>query len=438
MKRVRVVGGGSSPGSAPRGARVLVVGGGGREHALAWALARSASVGEVMSSPGNPGCAEIGPLLPDPGDVRELAARAVEAGVDLVVVGPEAPLVAGLADACRERGLAVYGPDAATARLEASKVGAKAFMLRHGVPTAEARVSRSEAEALEHVRAHERAGGAPLVIKRSGLAGGKGVTVPEDLGGAEAAVRAAFRAGDAEVLLEERLSGQEVSLLVICDGERALPLRLAQDYKQALEGDRGPMTGGMGCVAPVELLDEAELEDVMARVVRPTLRGLAQEGTPFVGTLFVGLMLTDAGPKVLEYNVRFGDPEIQSLLPLLDEDLYELLAAATRGELGERSLRWRDGAAACVVLAAPGYPEAPETGTPIYLPGDLGEGVIVFQAGTRREGERLVSAGGRVLNVVGLGADRREAVARAYSAVSTIGFRGAHYRRDIGARLEAL
>ncbi len=411
-------------------ARVLVVGGGGREHALAWALGRSPLVGEVLVAPGNAGTVPA-VHMPDPVDVDAFADAARERAVDLVVIGPEAPLVAGLADACRARGLLVYGPDGAAARLEASKVDAKAFMLRHGVPTAAARRCDDVSSALAALTEL----GAPIVVKRSGLAGGKGVTVAEGTEAAEAAVHEAFAAGEDAVLLEERLVGQEVSLLLVCDGRDAVPLRLAQDYKQAEDGDLGPMTGGMGTVAPVDLLDAAAQADVMRSIVRPTLDGLRAEGTPFVGTLFIGLMLTERGPLVLEYNVRFGDPETQALLPLLESDLFELLRDAARGTLGTRALRWRAGACACVVMAAPGYPGSPRTGTPLDVPDDLGADVQVFHAGTRLEGERLVSAGGRVLNVVGLGNDMAQAVARAYGAVERIGFDGAHYRRDIGSRL---
>jgi len=415
------------------GARVLVVGAGGREHALVWGLQRSDGVAEVLALPGNAGIAEQARCLADPGDVQAIADLAVAERVDLVVVGPEAPLVAGLADACRARGLRVYGPDAAGARLEASKADAKAFMLRHGVPTAASQCHVDEASAISALTSWP----SPPVVKRSGLAGGKGVTVARDTAEAERAVREAFAAGEREVLLEERLEGQEVSLLVVCDGHSAQPLRLAQDYKQAEDGDQGPMTGGMGTVAPVELLDAAELEAVMASVVYPTLQGLRAEGISFIGTLFVGLMLTPNGPKVLEYNVRFGDPETQVLIPLLADDLYDLLHAAAGGELPARPLRWRDGAAACVVMAAPGYPGEPRTGTPIDVPVDLGDDVVVFHAGTRRDADgRLVSAGGRVLNVVGFGADRAAAVRRAYAAVAAIEFPGAHVRSDIGARLE--
>jgi phosphoribosylamine---glycine ligase len=411
-------------------ARVLVIGSGGREHALAWGLRRSPQVGEVIAAPGNAGIAEIARCVALPERMDAVAGLARAEGVDLVVVGPEAPLAAGLADACAALGLSVYGPSAAAARLEASKAHAKAFMVRHGVPTSPYGVFRDAPTARRYVEEH----GAPIVVKVAGLAGGKGVTVAADVGAAVAAVDEAFGSGTPEVVVEGYLSGQEVSLLVVSDGRSARPLRLAQDYKQALDGDRGPMTGGMGAVAPVDLLGDEGLANAMRHIVEPTLAGLREEGTPLVGTLFVGLMLTDEGPRVLEYNVRFGDPETQVVLPLLESDLFELLHAAAVGRLGGVELRWRHGAAACVVMAAPGYPGRYPAGIPLGVPADLGPDVLVFHAGTSRDGGGLVSSGGRVLSVTALADDRAAAVRRAYEAVGRIAFPGAHVRRDIGAR----
>jgi phosphoribosylamine---glycine ligase len=411
-------------------ARVLVVGSGGREHALAWGLARSPKVGDVLAAPGNAGIAEVARCIPLPGEVAGIAALAVRERVDLVVVGPEAPLVDGLADACAERGIAAFGPSAAAARLEASKAYAKAFMTRHGIPTAPYGTFRDAASARSFV--HER--GAPIVVKVSGLAGGKGVTVAHEEREALEAVDAAFAAGSDEVVVEGFLAGREVSLLVLSDGVTARPLPLAEDHKQVGDGDVGPMTGGMGTVAPVDALGGGGVDEVMRSIVAPTLEGMRVEGSPFVGTLFVGLMLTDDGVQVLEYNVRFGDPETQVVLPLLDGDLFEVLAATADGRLAEASFGWRPRAAACVVMAAPGYPGSYPSGLPIDIPRDLGRDVMVFHAGTARDRGQLVSAGGRVLGVTALGDDRAEAIDRAYGAVARIEFSGAHYRRDIGRR----
>ncbi len=423
------------------GARVLVLGAGGREHALAWALARSPRVDRVLVAPGNAGTAALGPSLPlasgfpGPDALARFVADVRARHVDLVVVGPEAPLAAGVADALRAVDVPVYGPSAAAARLEASKVHAKAFMARHGIPTADAVTATDVATAHRAVDDLAPLASGRVVVKASGLAAGKGVTVAEDVAAGHAAVAATFATGEREVVVETFLEGDEVSLLVVTDGVTFHVLPQVADHKAAFDGDRGPMTGGMGTVAPAALLDERELAEVARSVIEPTLAGLRSEGRPFCGTLFLGLMRTSLGVRLLEYNVRFGDPETQVLVPLLASDAYAWWAAAATGRLHDVTPLWRPGAAACVVMAAEGYPGSPRTGVPIEVPDDLGPDVLVFHAGTRVDAERgLVSAGGRVLGVTGLGADLTTAVARAYEAVDAIRFPGAHVRRDIGAR----
>ncbi len=418
--------------------KVLVVGSGGREHVLVWALSHSPRVREVHVAPGNGGTASLATNVDIRAeDVARLAAYAREERFDLVVIGPEAPLALGLADLLREAGLRVFGPSQAAAQLESSKVYSKDFMRRHGIPSADYAVFRSEAEALAYLRAHH----APIVVKADGLAAGKGVYVCASDEEARQAVEAIMRArvhgaaGDA-VVIEECLTGEEVSVLAFSDGHTVRPMILAQDHKAAYDGDLGPNTGGMGSYAPANLLDGAALGRVVARVLQPTIDGLAAAGTPYVGVLYAGLMVTGGEFQVLEFNCRFGDPEAQVILPLLESDLAEVLLACVEGRLNEVDLRWKPGACACVVMASGGYPGAYRTGLEIHGLAEAGgmEGCVVFHAGTRREDGRCLTAGGRVLDVTALGADLPEALARAYRAVERIHWDGAHYRRDIGAK----
>ncbi len=413
--------------------KVLVVGGGGREHVLAWKLAQSPLATQVIAAPGNPGISGVGSVTGGKPDVRGIVALAQSEAADLVVVGPEAPLTEGLADMLREKGIRCFGPGAAAARLEGSKAFAKDFMFRHGVPTADSRSFTSLAPALEYLN-----GLADVpVIKKSGLAAGKGVTVAGTMAEAEAALREAFIDDDGSgVVIEERLTGEELSLLLITDGKVARPLLLAQDYKQLGDGDTGPMTGGMGAVAPADLLSDAQWEDVRMQVIDRSLAGLQADGLEFHGVLFIGLMLTRDGVKVLEYNVRFGDPEAQSVLPLMQSDLLQLLLDTVSGRLEQSEITWSGQVAVGVVMAAPGYPGNPESGIPLELPPSAA-GVHLFHAGTAFSGDRLVSAGGRVLNVVAVADDEATAREQAYRAVRDIGFEGAIYRSDIGMRRPA-
>ncbi len=420
------------------GLKVLVVGSGGREHALGWALDRCASVARVEAAPGNPGLAEIGPLRPVAADdLDRLAALVRTERYDLVVVGPEAPLAAGLADRLRADGTAVFGPGAAGARLEASKAFAKAFMARHGIPTARYRTVTRLAEAEDTFAEW----GAPIVVKASGLAAGKGVTVAETVEEARTAARAAlegsaFGAAGAEVVLEERLVGEEASVFAITDGRDHRILPGSRDHKRARDGDRGPNTGGMGAVSPAAILTPARLEEIGRAMVEPTLEGLRREETAFRGLLYFGVMVTAEGPRLLEYNVRFGDPETQAVLPRLGGDLAGTLMAAARGELaGVAPDPSVHPASACVVAAARDYPRSGARGLPITgIERARERGALVFHAGTAIGDGRLVAAGGRVLNVVGVGGSLDEALRIAYAGVAEIHFEGMRYRADIGGR----
>ena len=418
---------------------ILLVGSGGREHALAWKMSASPRLGQLWVAPGNAGTARLGPNVVNVAinaeDVPSLVAFAVEKRVDLAVVGPEAPLAAGLGDALRAAGIAVFGPSQAAAEIESSKAFSKDFMARHGIPTARYGVFRSHDEALKHLLGVDY----PVVIKASGLAAGKGVIVPDCADDAEAALRQIMldrefgSAGD-EVVIEERLTGPEVSVLAFSDGETVRVMPPAQDHKRVGDGDTGLNTGGMGAYAPAPIATNAFLDDVSRNVLQRAIDGMREEGRRFVGVLYAGLMLTPDGPRVLEFNARFGDPETQVILPLLETDLVDVLDACAHGRLAEIDLAWKPGAAACVVMASEGYPGAYPKGRPISgLDGSV-EDAYVFHAGTTEREGQVVTAGGRVLAVSGWGSDIAAALARAYAAVSGVSFDGAHFRRDIGWR----
>jgi phosphoribosylamine---glycine ligase len=432
--------------------RVLVVGSGGREHALAWRLKRDPSVGEVLAAPGNPGisresrCLAVDPQ--NPANVLELAERE---RIDLTVVGPEAPLERGLADVFRAAGRPIVGPSARGAALECSKAFAKRFMARHDIPTARFRIADAPEEALAAVSSGEF--GFPVVIKADGLAAGKGVVIAEDRAVAHAAISAAmverqFGDAGAQVVIEECLSGPEVSFFVVCDGSGAVTLGTAQDHKRIWDGDRGPNTGGMGAFAPSPLVDAALTDQVMRTITEPVLEGMRAENDPYCGFLYVSLMLTPDGPKVIEFNVRLGDPEAQALLPILSGDLAALLFASATGvdekndtgsrfSNSEKRLPVSVGAASVgVVLASRGYPGPVDTGHPVSgLERAAGDpNVLVFHGATRAMDGGIVTAGGRVLTVVGMGSDFEDATRRAYAAVDEIKFDGMQYRRDIGRK----
>lgn len=417
--------------------RILVLGSGGREHAIVRKLAESTHAPEILAAPGNGGTSEVaenvwGLDIDSPTDV---AAFATERGVDLVVIGPEAPLVAGVADACEAAGLRVFGPRAAAARLEGSKEYAKQIMRRHHIPTADSASFTAAQPALDFLRE----AGAPIVVKADGLAAGKGVTVAVTLAEAEAAIHECFegRFGDAgsRVLLEQFLTGAECSLLAFTDGVTVAPMVPAQDHKRALDGDTGPNTGGMGVYSPVPVVDAKTLETMQDLLVR-TVRGMAEERVGYKGVLYGGFILTQEGPKVLEYNARFGDPETQVILPRMKSDLVDVMLAVADGTLADITLEWSNEAAVSVVLASGGYPGDYETGKPIsgIEAAEALEGVIVYHAGTAVVDGHLVTAGGRVLNVTALAPTLMDARNRAYEAARLISFEGMFCRSDIAVR----
>lgn len=418
--------------------RILIVGNGGREHALLWRLRRDAPDAEFIVTRPNGGMSGVNPLDVSPEDTETLARWAAGAGVDLVVVGPEVPLADGLVDRLAAAGVPAFGPGAGAARIESSKAFAKELMGRAGVPTASWSTFRDLREAERWLDGH----GAPVVVKASGLASGKGAVVCPTLEEAHHALRGMMEAGslgDAgrEVVLESFMEGEELSVFALTDGTEAVTLLPAQDHKRVGEGDTGPNTGGMGAYAPVSVASPGLLLEVRDRILLPTLEALRSDGTPFRGLLYAGLMLTDEGPRVVEFNCRFGDPETQVVLPLMEGSLLEpLLEVARGGSLAGWRPTWREGAAVTTVVASAGYPGSYARGVPIEIPGELEEDpdLLVFHAGTRREGDRLLTSGGRVLSVTGLGPTLGDAAARSRAGAAAIGLAGGHFRRDIAWR----
>ena len=418
--------------------RVLVIGSGGREHALVWRLAQSRQVTALYAAPGNPGMAGHAKCVPIKADaLDDLVALAERERIDLTVVGPEVPLIQGIADRFQAKGLAVFGPSRSAAALEGSKAFAKALMAKHGIPTARFQTFQDAASA----RRFARELGAPLVVKADGPAAGKGAIVCRALEEADKAIalcleqRAFGESGD-QIVVEEFLVGEEASFFALTDGETALPLGTAQDHKTLFDDDQGPNTGGMGAYSPAPIVDALMHEQIMRTIILPTVQAMAADGRPYRGVIYAGLMLTRQGPKVLEYNCRFGDPEHQTIMPRLQDDPLPLLHAVAKGERLPSTVRWRPEATVCVVLASGGYPGEYQTGKPISgieealkLPD-----VTVFHAGTALKDGQLVTAGGRVLGVTALGADIPAAIARAYEAVGKICFEGIHFRKDIGRK----
>jgi len=416
---------------------VLLIGGGGREHALAWKLAQSPLLGTLYCAPGNAGIAAVAELVAlDASDHEAVAAFCKDKEIGLVVVGPEAPLVAGLADDLDAQGIKVFGPSKAAAQLEGSKGFTKDLCAEFGIPgAAYGRFTKPMS-----AKAHVESQGLPIVVKADGLAAGKGVVIATSHFEAHAAIDAcfsgAFGEAGAEVVVEEHLSGEEASFFALVDGETALPLATAQDHKRAHDGDTGPNTGGMGAYSPAPVMTEALCARVMDEIIRPTVAAMAAKGMAFKGVLYAGLMIQNGAPKLIEYNVRFGDPEAQVLMMRLKSDLLPALLATADGTLGGLALDWHDEAALCVVLAAKGYPGSYKTGTEIKGLEEAGADpdVEIFHAGTKRDGDHVVADGGRVLGVTARGADIAQAKARAYAAVAKIDWRGGFCRHDIGWR----
>jgi phosphoribosylamine---glycine ligase len=418
--------------------KILVLGSGGREHALTWKLRESPQMEEIYCAPGNGGITPEAECLPvNLSNLEEMVGLAKKVAADLTVVGPEAPLVAGVVDEFEKAGLAIIGPTKAAARIEGSKIFAKQFMKRHDIPTANFLVAENFEDAVKALAGFRL----PVVVKADGLAAGKGVVVARKRQEAEETLKAFMRekvlggAGE-RVVLEECLEGEEVSFIVLTDSRGILALVPSRDHKPLLDDDKGPNTGGMGAYSCDSILGERERDNILRRIVAPTIAGLAAEGMPYRGFLYFGLILTEEGPKVLEYNVRLGDPEAQAILMRLRSDLVDIFLASREGRLGAVEARWSPNPSVCVVMASKGYPAKPETGKKIvgYEEAESLGGVKIFHAGTTVRDGQLLSAGGRVLGVTAVGKDLSAAIAQAYAAVKKIQFEGMHYRRDIGAK----
>ena len=412
---------------------ILVVGSGGREHAIAWKAAQSPRVNKLYVLPGNAGTAELamnigGISAEDHPAVMQLCR---EKQIDLVIIGPEAPLVAGLADSLSARGIPCFGPKQAAAEIEASKSFAKGFMMRNRILTARYAVFHQLDDAIRYVETVDHS----IVIKASGLAAGKGVILPETIQEAKSALKEILldkifgEAGD-EVVIEERLTGPEISLMAFTDGTCVIPMLPAQDHKRLLDGDNGPNTGGMGAYAPAPVFTSGMLQETVEKILRPAVSGLRNEGRPFVGVLYAGLMLTKDGIRVLEFNCRFGDPETQAVLPLLETDLADIMESCLDGRLGEINIRWKNNSAVCVVMAGREYPEKPENGQIISF-GELPDGLVCFHAGTKIDGSRIVTAGGRVVGVTAWAGNIQCAMEKVYSNMGKISFEGMQFRKDI-------
>jgi phosphoribosylamine--glycine ligase len=420
--------------------RVLVIGSGGREHALVWKLRQSASVKDLFCAPGNPGIAEIADCVPiDSSNIVELADFALSVNIQLTVVGPELPLDLGIVDEFNKRNLLIFGPSKAASELESSKVFAKEFMKQHNIPTAEFHVANGYEEASKIIRSGKFR--MPVVLKADGLAGGKGVSVCRDQKAIHEALDVMMKdrkfgnAGD-RIVIEEFLEGNEISFQVISDGKKVLPLATSQDHKLLFDDDRGPNTGGMGSYSPAVFLNKEGHMQIMNEIILPAISGMSEDGRLFRGVLYAGLMLTKDGPRVLEFNVRFGDPETQSLLPRMECDFGELLLSAVQGRLEEAHVEWKKEVAICVVLASEGYPFDPKSGAEIFgLEEALQmENVMIFHAGTKKDDDKLLAAGGRVLNVTATDPHFATAFERVYEAVSKIHFDGMQCRTDIGKK----
>lgn len=417
--------------------RVLVVGKGGREHALVWKLSQSDSAKKIYVAPGNAGIAELAETVPIAvDDLTGLAGFAQKNRIDLTVVGPELPLTLGIVDVFEQRGLKIFGPNKEAAEIEGSKAFAKNFMDKYHIPTARFRVFNSHLEAIDF----SASASYPLVIKADGLAAGKGAVIVNDPAEArsqieEIMVEMVFGEAGSRVLIEEFLTGEEVTVMALTDGERVIPMVSSQDHKRIGDGDTGLNTGGMGAYAPTSIVNEKMLRQITDEILEPTIRGLAEQGRKYTGVLYTGLMITDRGPKVLEFNCRFGDPETQAVLPLLESDLARIFSDIADGYLNIDEITWKDACAVCVVLASKGYPAAVEKGMAIDgLDKLASENCIIFHAGTARSGNRYITDGGRVLGVTAVGKTLSDALAEVYDTINSINFDGMQYRRDIGWR----